>query len=55
MHYLFNMPSLTPIAPIAHIQARGYEEIEIDNMLKKLHGAGVVKCTVGKFSDTYVA
>ena len=40
---------------VQHIQAQGYEERAIESMLKKLHSGGVVKCTVGKFSQAYVA
>ena len=40
---------------VQHLQAQGYSESEVDVMLKKLHAAGVVKCTVGKFSQAYVA
>ena len=37
------------------LQAKGYVETEIDTMLKILHDAGVVKSTVGRYADTYVA
>jgi hypothetical protein len=40
---------------IQHLQAEDYDEVAIDTMLKKLHKAGVLKCTVGKYSDAYVA
>ena len=40
---------------VQHLQAQGYDESQVDSMLKKLHGAGVLKCTVGKYSDVYVA
>jgi len=40
---------------VQHLQAQEYGEPEIDSMLKKLHQAGVLKCTVGKFSQAYVA
>jgi hypothetical protein len=40
---------------VQHLQAQGYREPEIDAMLRKLHVADVLKCTVGKFSQAYVA
>jgi len=40
---------------VQHLQAEGYQETEIDRMLKKLHASGVLKCTVGKYSDVFVA
>jgi hypothetical protein len=40
---------------VQNVQAQGYEEAEIEGMLKGLHSAGILKCTVGKYSDAYVA
>lgn len=40
---------------VQHLQAEGYIETEIDLMLKRLHSTGVLKCSVGKYSDAYVA
>ncbi len=40
---------------VQHLQAQGYQETEVDAMLKTLHSAGVMKCTVGKYSDTFIA
>jgi dTDP-4-amino-4,6-dideoxygalactose transaminase len=40
---------------VQHLQAEGYSEPEADVMLKKLHASGLLKCTVGKFSEAYVA
>jgi len=40
---------------VQHLQAQGYREEQADEMLKRLHAAGIVKCTVGKFSEAYVA
>jgi hypothetical protein len=40
---------------VQHLQASGYAEREIDTALKGLHSSGVLKCTVGKYSDTYIA
>ena len=40
---------------VQHLQAQGYSEGEVDAMLKRLHSAGVLKCTVGKYSEAYVA
>jgi len=40
---------------VQSLQAQNYSEDEIDRMLKGLHTTGVVKVTVGKYSDVYVA
>jgi hypothetical protein len=40
---------------IQHIEAQGYKESVVDSLLKKLHAAGVLKCTVGKSSQVYIA
>jgi hypothetical protein len=40
---------------VQHLQAQDYSEKEIDAMLKALHTAGVLRCTVGKYSEVYVA
>jgi len=40
---------------VQRLQADDYSEDEIDTMLQGLHSAGVLKCTVGKYSDAYVA
>ena len=40
---------------VQHLQAQNYGEREIDNMLKSLHSSGLVKCTVGKYSEAYIA
>lgn len=40
---------------VQHLQAQGYSEADVDSMLKKLHSAGILKCTVGKYSEAYVA
>jgi hypothetical protein len=37
------------------LQAREYEEREAEFILKKLHAFGVVKCSVGKYSEAYIA
>jgi hypothetical protein len=37
------------------LQAIDYEETVIDALLKRLHTAGVIKCSVGNYSDVYVA
>jgi hypothetical protein len=37
------------------LQAREYHEWEVEFILKKLHVSGVVKCTVGKYSEAYIA
>lgn len=40
---------------VQHVQAEGYMEGQIERVLKGLHRSGVLKCTVGKYSDAYVA
>ena len=40
---------------VQHVQALGYTEREIEDVLKGLHNAGVLKCTVGRYADAYVA
>lgn len=37
------------------LQALGYKEKQIESTLKKLHSSGILKCTVGKYSDAYLA
>lgn len=37
------------------LQAQGYEEQEVNSLLKKMNAPGIVKCTVGKYSDSYIA
>ena len=40
---------------VQHLQAQEYTEHEAEAILTKLHQAGVLKCTVGKYSEAYVA
>ena len=40
---------------VQHLQALSYSEAEVDEMLKKLHTEGVVKCGVGRYSDVLIA
>lgn len=40
---------------VQHLQAQGYSESETEDMLRKLHTTDIVKFTVGKFSQAYVA
>ncbi len=40
---------------VQHLQAQGYKESEIDSLLKKLNGLGILKCSVGKYSEAYIA
>lgn len=40
---------------VQHLQAQGYAERDVEAMLKKLHSGGVIKSTVGRFSQAYVA
>jgi len=37
-----------------HLQAEGYIESEVDEMLSRLNAEGVLKCTVGRFSEAYI-
>lgn len=39
---------------VQHLQAQTYKEVEIEAMLKKLHAAGLVRCSVGRSAYTYV-
>ena len=40
---------------VQHLQAQSYNESDVEDMLSKLHTEGVLKCTVGKYSDAYIA
>lgn len=40
---------------VQHLQAENYSENEIESVLRGLNSEGVLKCTVGKYSDAYVA
>jgi hypothetical protein len=40
---------------VQHLQARGYAEKDIDITLKKLGDCGMIKCTVGRFSDVQIS
>lgn len=40
---------------IQSLQAKNYSENLVDDMLKKLHKAGLVNCAVGKYSDVRIA
>ena len=40
---------------VQHLQAQGYAETEVDQMLKKLNASGLVKCTVGRSTVAYIA
>ena len=48
-------PILRRAELVQHLQAQSYSEKEAEDMLKKLHGAGIVKSTTGRYSDAYVA
>jgi hypothetical protein len=48
-------PQIRRAELVQHLQAQGYVETEIESMLKKLHNAGLVKCTVGRSAVVYVA
>lgn len=36
-------------------QANNYKEKQIDEVLKKMHVLGIIKCSVGRFSDVVIA
>lgn len=40
---------------VQSLQAQGYGEQQIEDVLKGLHNFGVLKCTVGKYSEAYIA
>ena len=40
---------------IQNLQAKGYSNDDTDEMLKKLNSAGLIDCTVGRYSDVYIA
>lgn len=40
---------------VQKLQALGYSEGEAEDMLKKLHAAGIVKSTTGRYSDVYIS
>lgn len=40
---------------VQHLQAQGYEESEVNSLLKKLNVSGILKCSVGKYSEAYIA
>lgn len=40
---------------VQHLQAQGYSDNETDQMLRRLHAEGILKCTVGKYSEAYIA
>lgn len=52
---LDGIPKIRRPELIQHLQALGYKETDIEPMLKKLHAAGLVKCTVGRGATTYIA
>jgi hypothetical protein len=40
---------------VQHVQALGYTDGEIEEVLRGLHASGVLKCTVGRYADAYIA
>jgi|ERR1700677_3548437 len=42
-------------ALVQHLQAQNYEEGEVDSLLKKLHNSGVLKCSVGRYAEAFIA
>lgn len=40
---------------VQRLQAQNYEAEEIDSLLKKLHTSGILKCSVGRYADVYIA
>jgi hypothetical protein len=55
VHALDGKPQIRRQELVQHLQAQGYVEADIESMLKKLHVAGLVKCTVGRSAVAYVA
>lgn len=55
VHALDGRTFMRRLELIQHIEALGYKESVIDSLLKRLHAAGVLKCTVGKSSQVYIA
>ena len=52
---LDSVPVVRRSALVQHLQAQAYTEREVDSLLKKLHNSGVLKCSVGKYSEAYIA
>ena len=40
---------------IQHLQAQNYTAREIESLLRGLHRSSVLKCTVGRYADVFVA
>ncbi|MGA2351598.1 MAG: hypothetical protein ABSF70_14270 [Terracidiphilus sp.] len=55
VHALDNKVKIRRSELVQRIQAQGYIEPEIDFLLKKLSGLGILKCKVGRYSDVYIA
>jgi hypothetical protein len=55
VHALDNKAKMRRSELVQNLQAQGYEEREVDSLLRKLNAPGVLKCSVGKYSDAYIA
>jgi hypothetical protein len=55
VHALDNKTKMRRSDLVQSLQAQGYEEPEVDSLLKKLNAPGILKCSVGKYSDAYIA
>lgn len=40
---------------IQSLQAKNYKQNDVDHILKKLNSAGLIECTVGRYSDVSIA
>jgi hypothetical protein len=55
IHYLDGKEKARRADMIQSMQARGYTETEVSEMLTKLHSVGLLKVSPGRFSDVTVA
>ena len=55
VHALDNKTKMRRSELVQSLQAQGYKEREVDSLLKRLNAPGVLKCSVGKYSDAYIA
>jgi hypothetical protein len=55
VHALDNKAKMRRSELVQNLQAQGYEEREVDSLLRKLNAPGILKCSVGKYSDAYIA
>jgi hypothetical protein len=58
IHALDGLMGIRRADLVQHLQAQTtqtYTELEVDSLLKKLHNSGILKCSVGKYSDVHIA